>query len=158
MTRFDFAPLYRSSVGFDRLFRLLDPAAQAVGYPPYNIEQLDEGRYRLTLAVAGFDVEDLGVEFRDNQLIVVGKSGREDDRPSYRHRGIAGRGFARSFELADYVKVVGARLENGLLRIDLVRELPEEKQPRRIEIRTAAPRKIVEKAKKLVERVSKKAA
>jgi molecular chaperone IbpA len=161
MTRFDFAPLYRSSVGFDRLFRLPDLGARrgaaAAGNPPYDIELRDDGSHRLTLAVPGFDAEDLAVEVGGNQLTVIGRSDREDDRPSYPRPGMAGREFACRFQLADHAKVVGARLENGLLRIDLVRVLPEEKQPRRIEIKTAAPL-IVRKAKKLVESLSRKAA
>jgi molecular chaperone IbpA len=161
MTRFDFSPLFRSTVGFDHLYRLLDTAADlsdaAVSYPPYNIETLDEQRYRVTMAVAGFGPEDLTVECHENTLSVTGETGNEDDQRSYLYRGIAGRAFKRTFQLADYVKVEGARLENGLLQIDLVRELPKEMRPRRIEIETSAPLKIARKAKKLVERVSKAA-
>lgn len=161
MTRLDFSPLFRSTVGFDRLFRLLDSAAElngaAAGYPPYNIEKLDDGQYRVTIAVAGFGPEDLEVEVRENVLTVTGKNGDEANRPSTLYRGIAGRAFKRTFHLADHVKVAGAHLENGLLEIDLVRELPEEKQPRQIKIETSGPSKIARKARKLVEGVSKAA-
>lgn len=161
MTRFDFSPLFRSTVGFDHLYQLLDAAADlsdaALSYPPYNIETLDEQRYRVTMAVAGFAPEDLTVECHENTLTIAGESRNEDEQGSYLYRGIAGRAFKRTFHLADYVKVVGARLENGLLQIDLVRELPKEMRPRRIKIDTSAPMRIARKAKKLVESVSKAA-
>lgn len=161
MTRMDFSPLFRSTVGFDRLFRLLDAAADvnesATSYPPYNIEKLDADQYRVTMAVAGFGAEDLDIEYRENTLTVTGKNGHEDGERSYLYRGIAGRAFKRIFQLADYVKVAGAHLENGLLQIELVRELPEAMRPRQIKIETAAPSKIARKAKKLVEGVSKAA-
>ena len=157
MTRFDFAPLYRSSVGSDDLFRLPDlgdrRGASAGGNPPYDIEVRDDGSHCLTLAVPGYDAQSLAIEVGGNRLTVTGQRDQERDRPSHLRSG-----FARSFELADHVKVVGAHLADGLLRIDLVRELPKEKQPRRIEIRTAAPPAIVRKAKKLVESLSRKAA
>ncbi|MCP5433588.1 MAG: Hsp20 family protein [Alphaproteobacteria bacterium] len=142
MRTLDLSPLYRSTVGFDRLFDLLDGAAkvESGGYPPYNIEHTSENAYRVTMAVAGFAPEDLNVEVRDNTLIVSGQrpdaSGSET---TYLHRGIATRGFERRFELADHVRIQGASLRNGLLDIDLVREIPEEKKPRRIEIAVGAP-------------------
>jgi molecular chaperone IbpA len=161
MTRMDFSPLFRSTVGFDRLFRLLDSAAElndgAAGYPPYNIEKLDADKYRVTLAVAGMGPEDLEIEARENVLTVTGKTGEEGDKdrqPSYLYRGIAGRAFKRTFHLADHVKVEGAHLENGLLEIELVRELPEEMRPRRIEIAAGGPSKLAGKFKKTVEKIS----
>ena len=161
MTRLDYSPLFRSTVGFDRMFRLLDAASDinesAISYPPYNIEKLDVDQYRVTLAVAGFSPEELDIEYRENTLTVTGKNGHEDRETSYLYRGIAGRAFNRTFQLADYVKVVGAHLENGLLQIDLVRELPKAMRPRQIAIETSAPAKIARKAKKLVEGVTKAA-
>jgi molecular chaperone IbpA len=159
MTRMDLSPLFRSMVGFDRLFRLLDSAAEfnesAVSYPPYNIEKLDADHYRITMAVAGFNIEDLEVERRENALIVTGKNGQEDDQHrAYLYRGIAGRLFKRTFRVADYVKVDGAHLENGLLEIDLVRELPEAMRARQIKIELSGPAKFVRKAKELVGNVS----
>ena len=131
--RLDHTPFFRTTVGFDRLLNLLESADTAGGYPPYNIERSDENNYRVTIAVAGFGEKDLGVEVRDGVLTVTGK--REDaDKASYLHQGIAGRAFERSFQLAEHVEVKGARLENGLLHIDLERVVPEEKKPRRIVI------------------------
>lgn len=140
MSRFDYSPLYRSTVGFDRLFQLLDTAAHADnanGYPPYNIEQADENHYRVTLAVAGFAESDLTIEVKESTLTVKGE--RKDDQPVGRllHQGIAARAFERRFQLADYVTVQNASLSNGLLSIDLARELPERMKPRRIDIATA---------------------
>jgi molecular chaperone IbpA len=133
MRSFDFSPLFRSTVGFDRMFDMLDQVADtSQGYPPYNIERTNENQYRITVAVAGFG-EDLNVEVRDGVLSVNGK--REDaDKQSYLHHGIAGRAFERRFQLAEHVEVRGARLENGLLHVDLERLVPEEKKPRRIAI------------------------
>ncbi|WP_193370001.1 Hsp20 family protein [Pelagibius marinus] len=137
---FDFSPLYRSTIGFDRLPGLLESVARldesSLGYPPYNIEKQDEESYRITMAVAGFAEGDLDIQVRGQTLVVSGRMGDDGDDRTYLHRGIAGRAFQRSFEIADHVKVTGARLENGLLHIDLVRELPEEMKPRRIEIGT----------------------
>ncbi|HVZ68504.1 MAG TPA: Hsp20 family protein [Rhizomicrobium sp.] len=132
--RLDFAPLFRSTVGYDRLLDLLDSAADtAQGYPPYNIERTEENRYRITVAVAGFGEKDLNVEVRDGVLFVSGK--REDaEKSSYLYHGIAGRAFERRFQLAEHVEVKGAKLENGLLHIELERVIPEEKKPRRIPI------------------------
>ncbi len=158
---FDFSPLFRSTVGFDRLTSLLESTARVdeatLGYPPYNIEKFDDHGYRVTLAVAGFGKDDLHIETRENTLIVSGKHDAAEGEQTWLHRGIAGRPFRRSFQLADFVKVTGAHLENGLLHVDLVREVPEEMKPRRIEISTSAPKAIVSKAKKLVENKKKAA-
>lgn len=134
MRSFDFSPLFRSTVGFDRMFDMLDQVADtSQGYPPYNIERTSETNYRITVAVAGFGDKDLNVEVRDGVLSVTGK--REDaDKQSYLHHGIAGRAFERRFQLAEHVEVRGAKLENGLLHVDLERVVPEEKKPRRIAI------------------------
>lgn len=132
--RFDFSPLFRSTVGYDRLFDMLDSAADASqGYPPYNIERSDDTHYRITLAVAGFGEKDLNAEVRDGVLTV---SGKRDDaaKSTFLHQGIAGRAFERRFQLAEHVEVRAAKLENGLLHIDLERVVPEEKKPRRIAI------------------------
>ncbi|MCH7633664.1 MAG: Hsp20 family protein [Proteobacteria bacterium] len=152
MTTLDFSPLFRSTVGFDRLFLFFEDAlrrdAADVGYPPYNIEKTGEDSYRVTMAVAGLGKEDLNVEARANTLVVSAKRREEVADNAYLHRGIAGRGFTRQFRLADHVKVAGADLENGLLHIDLVRELPEEMKPRRIEISTSARKKLFHDNKK----------
>jgi len=134
MRSFDLSPLFRSTVGFDRMFDMLDQAADtSQGYPPYNIERSDETHYRITVAVAGFAEKDLSVDVRDGLLSVTGK--REDtEKQSYLHHGIAGRAFERRFQLAEHVEVKGAKLENGLLHVDLERIVPEEKKPRRIQI------------------------
>lgn len=138
MRTFDFSPLYRSTVGFDRLFGLLDAATKgeesASTYPPFNIEVTGEDAYRVTMAVAGFSRDDLTIEQRQNTLTISGKRETNGDERRYLHRGIAGRSFERRFELADHVKVVNAALENGLLHVELVREVPEEAKPHRIEI------------------------
>jgi molecular chaperone IbpA len=136
MRTFDFSPLFRSTVGFDRLFDLMDSyAEQSNGYPPYNIERSDDTHYRITLAVAGFGEKDLNIEVKEGVLTVTGqKEPAEGDSRSYLYQGIAGRAFDRRFQLADHVEVRGAKLENGLLHIDLERLIPEEKKPRRIAI------------------------
>jgi molecular chaperone IbpA len=136
MRTFDFSPLFRSTVGFDRLFDLMDSyAEQSNGYPPYNIERSDDTHYRITLAVAGFGEKDLNIEVKEGVLTVTGqKEPVEGDNPSYLYQGIAGRAFERRFQLADHVEVRAAKLENGLLHIDLERLIPEEKKPRRIAI------------------------
>lgn len=142
MRTIDFSPLFRHSVGFDRMQRLVDSALQhdvsANAYPPYNIEQTGDDEYRVTLAVAGFGDADLDITVKDNTLVVSGKIERGDEEVSYLHHGIAGRAFERRFELADHIKVVGADLVNGLLRIELRREIPEEKKPKKIAINTKA--------------------
>ena len=132
--RFDTSPFFRSTVGFDHLFDLLESASDTVqGYPPYNIERSDDTHYRVTVAVAGFAEPELSVEVKDDVLTVSGK--REDAiKPSFLHQGIAVRAFQRSFRLADHVEVKAARLENGLLHIELERLVPEEKKPRQIAI------------------------
>lgn len=135
-TAFDFSPLYRSSIGFDRIADLLENAsrtASAENWPPYDIIKSGEDDYRITMAVAGFSQDELNIVHEPNMLVVAGERAGEDNG-DYLHRGIAGRPFERRFELADHVKVVDARLANGLLTIDLKRELPEEMKPRRIEI------------------------
>lgn len=134
MRDFDFSPYFRSTVGFDHLFDMLQQATDAGnGFPPYNIERSDETHYRITLAVAGFAEKDLSVEVRDGVLSVVGK-GEQTSTSTYLHQGIAGRAFQRQFQLAEHVEVRAAKLENGLLHIDLERIVPEEKKPRRIAI------------------------
>ena len=140
MRHFDLNPLYRSTVGFDRLFSLLDTAsgadASAQPYPPYNIERTGQNAYRVTLAVAGFGENELDVQSKENVLTVKGEKKEEKTQGEREvlYRGIAGRAFERRFQLADHVEVTGASLENGLLHIDLVREIPEAMKPRRIVI------------------------
>jgi molecular chaperone IbpA len=139
--RTDYSPFFRTTVGFDRLLNLLESAEGAPGYPPYNIARTDENHYRITVAVAGFGEKDLGIEVRDNVLTVTGR--REDsEKPAYLHQGIAGRAFERQFQLAEHVVVGAARLENGLLHVELERIVPEEKKPRRIPINGAELRTI----------------
>ena len=143
MRHFDFAPLYRTTVGFDRLASILDQVMSAdVGtntYPPYNIEKTGEDAYRITIAVAGFADSELAIEAREGQLVVTGRKVEAEDKGSFLHRGIATRAFERRFQLADHVKVVGAKLANGLLTIELQREIPEEKKPRAIPVEAAKP-------------------
>src|SRR5436309_3583288 len=138
MDRFDFAPRFRSTIGFDRLARLVDSATRvdstALSYPPYNIEKTGEDAYRLTMAVAGFSQDEIDITVHENTLIVTGKSEKEDEDGRYLHRGIARRAFERRFSLADHLKVTGASMDNGLLHVDLVREVPEAMKPRQIEI------------------------
>ena len=147
MRTYDLSPLYRSTIGFDRLFSLLDQAggqeAATVAYPPYNIERTGENAYRLTLAVAGFSDAELSIESRENALTIKGaKEARsEGEAAEMLYQGIAARAFERRFQLADHVQVTGARLENGLLHVDLVREIPEAQRPRQIPI-GAAPRAV----------------
>jgi molecular chaperone IbpA len=146
MRTIDFAPLYRSAVGFDRLVSLLDAAAKTNGadttggYPPYNIERTDENAYRIEIAVAGFRPEELNVEVKENLLTVQGRKTANDEAKRYLHRGLAERNFERKFQLADYVVVTDANLADGLLSISLKREIPEALKARRIEIgQGAAP-------------------
>ncbi len=138
--RLDHSPFFRTTVGFDRLLALLDQAdGNAQGYPPYNIERSDENHYRVVLAVAGFADKDLAVEVRDGVLTVEGKREAEAAaKPSFLHQGIAGRAFERQFQLAEHVEVRDARLENGLLYIDLERIVPEEKKPRKVAINASS--------------------
>ena len=140
MVNFDFSPLFRSSVGFDRLNQLMDSTLQKAEptYPPYNIEKTGEDTYRITLAVAGFDKSELDIVVQENRLVVSGrlkdKAQEQDTKTQYLYRGIAGRTFRHAFELADTVRVTGAGLVNGLLHIDLLREIPERAKPRQITI------------------------
>src|ERR1700680_1035369 len=153
MRSFDLTPLFRSTVGFDRLADMLDSVAQfdsGVSYPPYNIERTKENHYRISLAVAGFAEKDLNVEVKEGVLSVQGKREAEQDHAPAKHylyQGIAGRTFERRFQLAENVEVKGAQLENGLLHIDLERFVPEEKKPRRISINGKAEKMIDAKAK-----------
>ena len=148
MRTVDFSPLYRSVVGFDRLADLLDSASadSTNGYPPYNIERTDQNAYRVEIAVAGFKPEELSIEVKENLLTVQGRKPANDDVRRFLHRGLAERNFERRFQLADYVVVTDAALADGLLSISLVRELPEQLKPRRVEIKSAAVASQVEAA------------
>jgi len=149
MRTIDFSPLYRSAVGFDRLAQLLEAASRSdapAGYPPYNIETVGENAYRIEIAVAGFKPEELNIEFRESTLTVQGKKAANDEAKRYLHRGLAERNFERRFQLADYVVVTGAALADGLLVVDLERQLPEQLKPRRVEIKTGDAGKIEDKA------------
>lgn len=153
MTTFDFSPLYRNSVGFDRFASLLNAASrqeQGTSYPPYNIRTLGEDHYQITMAVAGFSEKDLDITTEHNRLLVTGEhKDAEDEQGEFLHRGIATRAFERQFNLADHVKVVAANLANGLLHIDLEREVPEEMKPRTIEIGKSTARLLdIEKKEK----------
>jgi molecular chaperone IbpA len=143
MDRFDFSPLFRSTIGFDRLARLVDSAnrvdSSALSYPPYNIEKTGEDAYRLTMAVAGFAPDEIDIVVHENTLAVTGKARDEDESGRYLHRGIARRAFERRFSLADHLKVTGASMDKGLLHVDLVREVPEAMKPRTIKIEAGAP-------------------
>jgi molecular chaperone IbpA len=141
MDRFDFSPLFRSTIGFDRLTHMVDAATRvdsaALAYPPYNIEKTGEDAYRLTMAVAGFALAELDITVQENTLLVTGKAQKEDENGGgYLHRGIARRSFERRFSLADHMKVTGASLDNGLLSVDVVREVPEAAKLRTIKIGT----------------------
>ncbi len=143
MTTFDFSPLYRTSVGFDRLASLMNSATrqdQGNAYPPYNIRTMGEDHYQITMAVAGFSEDDIDITTEQSRLLVTGNRADEEEQGEYLHRGIATRSFERRFNLADHVKVVSASLENGLLHIDLERELPEAMKPRTIKIGKATAR------------------
>lgn len=148
MRTFDLSPLYRSTVGFDRLFNLLDGVTngEAQPYPPYNIERTGENAYRVTLAVAGFGEADLDIQAKENVLTVKGekKESKEESDRDVLYRGIASRAFERRFQLADHVEVTGASLSNGLLHIDLVREIPEAMKPRKISIGGGAKSKQID--------------
>jgi molecular chaperone IbpA len=137
MRTYDFAPLYRSAIGFDRLANFFDEAQRAEtqpSYPPYNIELVSEDRYQIAMAVAGFDRSELDIESENDSLKIIGRKRREEGQRTFLHRGIAARDFEHSFRLADHVRVVGAKLEKGLLHIELVREVPEALKPRKISI------------------------
>jgi molecular chaperone IbpA len=148
MRSYDLSPLYRSTIGFDRLFSLLDQASGAdnavASYPPYNIERTGDNAYRLTLAVAGFGETELSIESRENVLTIKGAKEVRDEgeAPKMLYQGIAARAFERRFQLADHVLVTGARLEKGLLHVELAREIPEAQRPRQIPIGDAAPRQV----------------
>jgi molecular chaperone IbpA len=152
MRTFDLAPLYRSTVGFDRVFSLFDDLvghdSGAPGYPPYNIERTGENDYRITVAVAGFSEPELNIEVKENTLKISGnkQDKTEEKKGEMLYQGIAARAFERVFQLADHVQVTGASLENGLLHVDLVREIPEAKKPRQIAIGTGVPKVVETKA------------
>jgi molecular chaperone IbpA len=140
MHALDFSPLFRSTVGFDRLSQMLESsltADQGVSYPPYNIVKVDEDNYRITMAVAGFGDKDIDITAKENQLIVQGKARERDEKDgaTYLHRGIAERAFERRFQLADHIRVTNASLDNGLLTVELVREIPEAMKPRKVDIK-----------------------
>ncbi|HWK43990.1 MAG TPA: Hsp20 family protein [Stellaceae bacterium] len=143
MQRFDLSPLFRSTIGFDRLARLADAATRiddvALNYPPYNIEKTADDSYRITMAVAGFTLADLTITTQENALIVAGKTPENAPAGQFLHRGIASRAFERRFQVADHIRVTGASLDNGLLHIELVREVPEAMKPRTIQIEAASP-------------------
>ena len=149
MDRFDFSPLFRSTIGFDRLTRLVDAATRvdnaALAYPPYNIEKTGDDAYRLTMAVAGFSPEEVDVTVQENSLLVTGKAKKDGEESRYLHRGIARRTFERRFSLADHIKVVGATLQNGMLHVDLVHEVPEAAKPRKIQIGSGEPQQLTQK-------------
>jgi molecular chaperone IbpA len=147
MTTFDFSPLFRNAIGFDRVSRLIDSALtgadQSAGYPPYNIEKTGDDAYRLSMAVAGFGSEDISITQHENALIVTGRVKQTENERQFLYRGIAGRAFERRFQLADFIKVRGAEIVNGLLHVDLVREVPESMKPRQIKI-ASAPSQTIE--------------
>ncbi len=148
MRTYDFSPLYRSAIGFDRLASMLDAAVSSnqPSYPPYNVELVDEDSYRITMAVAGFKESELEIEIEGEALKISGSKAGDDSERRYLHQGIAERSFERRFQLADHVKVGGARLENGLLHVDLHREVPEALKPRKIDIKTDGKKVIESKA------------
>ena len=152
MHTYDFTPMFRHSVGFDRMQHLMDAALARtdVTYPPYNIETDGEDAYRVTVAVAGFEKNDLDVTVENGTLTISGRKQVEADDANILHRGIAGRDFQLKFSLADHIKVKGSNLENGVLVIDLDREVPEELKPRQIEIKTDPIKSLAKKAKKLI--------
>src|SRR6201994_3275754 len=145
MRTVDFSPFFRSAIGFDRLFDLAE-AAQRVGeesYPPYNIERIDEDRFQISVALAGFSPEEVALTVEQNVLTLEGRRAEKEDK-TFLHRGISARSFKRQFTLADHVEVKGARFENGLLIIDLQREIPEAMKPRRLALNDAAPGKVTQ--------------
>ena len=146
MMNYDFSPLYRSTVGFDRVLDLLDQASRGqpmTNWPPYNIEKAGEDQYRITIAVAGFSPEEIQLTQQENTLLVVGQKQPESEDRQVLHRGIATRAFKQSFNLADFVKVTNASLDNGLLTVELWREIPEALKPRRIEIASSGGQKVI---------------
>lgn len=147
MRRFDLSPLYRSTIGFDHLANILDQLSSVEGdngFPPYNIERLSENEYRITMAVAGFSTDDLNIEVKEGTLTVRSEKRPPEAEKEYLHRGIASRNFERRFRLADHVEVTGASLENGLLHLELKRELPEAMKPRTIKINTSTPPRVID--------------
>lgn len=152
MRTYDFSPLFRSTIGFDRLTNIMDAAMRqndvTESYPPYNIQKTGESAYSITLAVAGFSEEELEIISHDGNLVIEGrvKPNEENSENIFLHRGIAGRAFKRSFQLADHIKITGANLSNGLLNVELVREIPEELKPRKIEISSSPKTRIIEAA------------
>jgi molecular chaperone IbpA len=134
MRTYDLTPFYRSTVGFDRLFELLDSGSAGADWPPYDIERVGEDQYRISMAVAGFTSDEIEITLQGSDLLVAGKKTAKSSDQEYLHRGLASRAFKQTFSLADHVQVTNAALENGLLVIDLVRELPEQLKPRRIPI------------------------
>ena len=148
MPTYDLSPLYRSAIGFDRLTRLLNDAQRSeveINYPPYNIELLTEDKYRIVMAVAGFTHNELEIESEQQILRVLGHKDNKDQAVTYLHHGIAARDFEHKFQIDDHVKVTKAKLENGLLEIELVREVPEALKPRKVEIEAANDRQLIEK-------------
>ncbi len=159
MRNFDFTPLYRSAIGFDRMASLLDNLSRTEqnqpSYPPYNIELTGEDKYRISMAVAGFNRSEMNIEVNQNNLTVSANKGADDQERTYLHQGIAARNFERHFQLADHVEVKAATFENGLLHIDLVREIPDAMKPRTIEIQdNGEHRKQVEQTKADLKQVS----
>jgi molecular chaperone IbpA len=144
----DLSPLYQTAIGFDRMAALLDGMARdsKPSYPPYNIERVDENHYRISMAVAGFSRDELEITSEQNTLVISGRSGADDAQREYLYRGIAARNFERKFELAEHVKVVSARLEHGLLHVELEREIPEAMKPRRIAIETGDGSRLLQQA------------
>ena len=146
MRPFDFAPLYRSTVGFDRLVQLLDSVssgeAESAAYPPYNIERMGDNQYRITMAVAGFTQDEIKIEMKEQSLTIKGEKKPEEKERQFLHRGIATRAFERRFQLADHVEVTGADMKDGLLHVELVRNVPERLKPRTIAIGGTAPKQI----------------
>ena len=146
MRPFDFAPLYRSTVGFARLFQLLDGVggveSEASTYPPYNIERKSDNEYRISMAVAGFTKDEIDIQVKEQSLTIKGEKKAADKEPQYLHRGIAARSFERRFQLADHVEVTGADLADGLLHVDLVRNVPERLKPRSVQIGASATKQI----------------
>lgn len=163
MQTFDFSPLFRSGIGFDRLAHMLDATyankTENSGYPPYNIAVTGENDYRITLAVAGFTENDLEIEVAQRKLSISGKKEKETDEREYLYRGIAERDFSVQFQLAEYVEVTGASLNNGILIVDLSRRVPDALKPRSIKIENGSPKRLAEKTKSFIEgKAEKKAA
>lgn len=141
MRTYDLSPLFRSAIGFDRLANTLESihnTNSSGGYPPYNIELVDENQYTITMAVAGFTADEIEIEVEQNKLRITGQKQEDDNARQYLHRGIANRNFERSFQLADHIKVASANIQDGMLYLELVREIPEAMKPRRIEIQKRA--------------------